>query len=238
MEKLKVKIKLSKHAGNVLPGVVVPEYHSELAAGCDIVTYEGLVLKPGDIHIFETGISIEIPPGYEAQIRSRSGLSSKFGVIVINGVGTIDADYRGTIKVPIINIGPNPYPICKGDRIAQMVFAPVQQAEFEVVDELSETDRGPRGMGSTGGIKEILPPVAFTEIMNHNKFIESVDERFNSGNEIKIPERIAQMITVMQVLNFQAGTPTENDELLLYIEKTYPKIKEQYSFLIWPSDRV
>ena len=140
---INIKIKLDD-------GIDIPKYHSELAAGCDLVTTEDILLNPGDIHIFETGISLEIPSGYEGHVRSRSGLSSKFGVVVVNGVGTIDADYRGLIKVPLINIGPKSYQISKGDRVAQLVISPVVQANFVISTELSETERGVGGLGSTG----------------------------------------------------------------------------------------
>ena len=218
---INIKIKLDE-------SVQIPVYHSELAAGCDLVANESSILKPGDIHIFETGVSLEIPMGYEGQVRSRSGLSSKFGIVVINGVGTIDADYRGQIKVPIINIGPKIYSVAKGDRIAQLVISPVVQANFIISDELSETKRGDGGLGSTGGLSNNSP--SFTGTLRNN--VEDI-------TDIKMPERIAHMIVIMEVLNFQAGKPTDNNELLSWIENKYPHLKRKYSHnIVWPSDKI
>lgn len=141
--KIDVKVKLSKNA-------VMPKYQTEFSSGLDLVANENITLTPGQSHIFNTGISIEIPVGIEGQIRSRSGLSSKYGVIVVNGVGTIDSDYRGELKIPIINIGQQDYSIVKDDRIAQLIFAPIVTAKMILCDELSETVRGSGGLGSTG----------------------------------------------------------------------------------------
>jgi len=115
------------------------------------------MLKVGRAKLVKTGIAVEIPRGYEAQIRSRSGLALKHGIMVLNSPGTIDSDYRGEIGVILANLGLNAVQIKKGDRIAQMVFAPIVTALFTVVDALSETDRSEGGFGSTGG----LPSGAF-----------------------------------------------------------------------------
>jgi len=111
---------------------------------------ENLVLDAGSITVIPTGIAIALPPGFEAQIRPRSGLAFKHGIGIINAPGTIDADYRGEIKVALINLGEAPYTIHRGDRIAQMVIQRVYQAQLEVVDALEETERNAGGFGHTG----------------------------------------------------------------------------------------
>ncbi len=141
--KIDVKIKLTNNAK-------LPKYHTEFSSGLDLYSNETVTIQPGDIYIFNTGISIEIPTGYEGQIRSRSGLSSKYGLFIINGIGTIDQDYRGEIKIPILNSGKREYTVISGDRIAQLVFSPVSYAKLIVCDELSDTGRGIGGFGSTG----------------------------------------------------------------------------------------
>jgi dUTP pyrophosphatase len=110
----------------------------------------GFTLDPMHRAVIPTGIRVEIPEGYEAQIRPRSGLATKFGITLPNTPGTIDSDYRGPVGVSLINLGPEPYTIRHGERIAQMVVAPVVQAQFQVVEMLSETTRGAGGFGSTG----------------------------------------------------------------------------------------
>ncbi len=127
-----------------------PKYQTAGAAGCDITSSEHKIIPSGKWEVVSTGIKMEIPHGYECQIRSRSGLAAKEGVFVLNGVGTIDSDYRGEIKVILANMGINDYYISPGDRIAQMVFAPVVQIDFKKVDETSTTSRGSGGFGSTG----------------------------------------------------------------------------------------
>ena len=134
-------------------GARQPRYASALASGADLmVCLEApLMMHPGKIVLVPTGISLEIPPGYEVQIRPRSGLAAKYGITVLNAPGTIDADYRGEVKVLLVHLGSAPFTIEPGMRIAQMVLCPVVQAEFEeVLDELSTTERGSGGFGHTG----------------------------------------------------------------------------------------
>ena len=133
-------------------GLPLPAYMSDLAAGADLcaAVADDLTLQPGARALVPTGIAIAVPPGYEAQIRPRSGLAFKQGVTVLNTPGTIDADYRGPLQIILANLGDVPVTIKRGDRIAQMVIAPVSRAEFETVDELPETQRGSGGFGSTG----------------------------------------------------------------------------------------
>jgi dUTP pyrophosphatase len=139
------------------PRATLPRYHSELAAGMDLSAClaEDLVLAPvwkgGGIHLVRTGLAVAIPAGFEAQVRPRSGLASRHGVTLPNTPGTIDADYRGEVMVPVINLGPEPYTITHGLRIAQMVIAPVARVGVREVEILEETARGAGGFGSTGG---------------------------------------------------------------------------------------
>ena len=131
---------------------VVPAYQSEQAAGLDLhTTIEGPhVLEPGDIHLFPCGFAMAIPAGWEAQVRPRSGLSTRHGISMPNAPGTIDADYRGEVMVPLINLGRTPFTVEPGMRIAQMVVAPVARVRIEEVEDLEETGRGGGGFGSTG----------------------------------------------------------------------------------------
>lgn len=131
-------------------GLPLPVYATEGAAGMDVVAAEELDLLPGQRHAVATGFAIAIPDGYEVQVRPRSGLALKHGIAVPNTPGTIDSDYRGELKVILINHGDAPFPIRRGDRIAQLVAAPVQRAGFVEVDDLDATARGARGFGSTG----------------------------------------------------------------------------------------
>ena len=135
-------------------GLALPAYQSAHAAGLDLVAAvpEGapMMLAPGQYALVPTGLTIALPPGYEAQVRPRSGLAAKHGVTVLNSPGTIDADYRGEIGVLLINHGAAPFTIRRGERIAQMVIASVVQAELVPVISLSATDRGSGGFGSTG----------------------------------------------------------------------------------------
>lgn len=132
----------------------LPSYETKDAAGADLracfENKEDFILKPGERALIPTGLSFEIQPGYEVQIRPRSGLSLKTDLLVVNSPGTIDADYRGEVKIILGNFGKDNFTIKHGDRIAQMVLAPIHQAEFSVVDELSDTERGEGGFGSTG----------------------------------------------------------------------------------------
>jgi dUTP pyrophosphatase len=135
-------------------GLALPAYQSALAAGLDLLAAvpedAPVVLAPGKYALVPTGLSIALPPGYEAQVRPRSGLAAKHGVTVLNAPGTVDADYRGEIGVPLINHSDVPFTIRRGERIAQMVIASVVQAEFVPVTTLSPTARGSGGFGSTG----------------------------------------------------------------------------------------
>ena len=130
----------------------LPSYETKGSAGVDLQAYveSPIVLKPLERTLVPTGISIELPEGYEAQVRARSGLAIKHGISLVNGIGTIDSDYRGEIKVILINLGDKEFTINSGDRIAQMVFIRHEQAEFELVEELNETERGSGGFGHTG----------------------------------------------------------------------------------------
>jgi dUTP pyrophosphatase len=135
-------------------GLALPAYQSAHAAGLDLLAAvpEGapLILSPGQRALVPTGLTIALPPGYEAQVRPRSGLASKHGVTVLNSPGTVDADYRGEIGVLLVNHGDGPFSIRRGERIAQMVIAPVVQVELVSAAKLSATERGSGGFGSTG----------------------------------------------------------------------------------------
>lgn len=133
-------------------GLPVPDYKSEHAAGADLcaAVRDQLTLLPGARALVPTGFSIALPAGYEAQIRPRSGLAIRSGVTCLNAPGTIDADYRGELQVVLANFGTEPFVVRRGDRIAQMIVAPVARASFELVDELPPTLRGDGGFGSTG----------------------------------------------------------------------------------------
>ena len=133
-------------------GAVIPEYKTPGAAGADLCALldAPLTIPAGRSSLVPTGLFFEIPQGYEVQVRPRSGLAAKSGVTVLNSPGTIDSDYRGEIKVILINLGNADFVINSGDRIAQMIVAPVTQAAFTISDSLSETERGTGGFGSTG----------------------------------------------------------------------------------------
>jgi dUTP pyrophosphatase len=130
----------------------LPKYETEGSSGMDLRANvdETIVLKPFERYLVPTGISIEIPRGYEAQIRARSGLAIKHGISLVNGIGTIDSDYRGEIKVILINLGNENFEIKKGDRIAQMIFAKIEMAEVREVKAIESSDRGSGGFGHTG----------------------------------------------------------------------------------------
>lgn len=143
MRKIKTKI-------HVEAGYSLPNYQSKDAAGCDII-YSGeqpITLLPLDRAFIKSGVSIQLPEGYEAQVRGRSGLNKNHGIVV--PTGTIDADYRGDIGVVVYNLSREPFIIHPGDRIAQLVICPVIQADWQQVDHLDKTDRGENGFGSTG----------------------------------------------------------------------------------------
>ncbi|HKY83085.1 MAG TPA: dUTP diphosphatase [Sphingobium sp.] len=131
-------------------GLPIPTYATAHAAGMDVVSAEDVTLAPGARHAVATGFAMAIPEGYEVQVRPRSGLALKHGISLPNTPGTIDADYRGELKVILINLGSEPFAVARGDRIAQLVAAPVQIATFAEVEELDETVRGSGGFGSTG----------------------------------------------------------------------------------------
>ena len=131
-------------------GLPLPDYATAHAAGMDVVAAEDVTLAPGARHAVATGLSIAIPEGYEVQVRPRSGLALKHGITCLNTPGTIDADYRGEVKVILANLGSDPFAIKRGERIAQLVPAVVQRARFEEVEMLDATARGDGGFGSTG----------------------------------------------------------------------------------------
>jgi dUTP pyrophosphatase len=131
-------------------GLALPGQASAEAAGFDIAAAEELTIAPGSVAAVGTGFALAIPAGFEGQVRPRSGLALKHGVTVLNAPGTIDADYRGEVKVILVNHGPEPFRVARGDRIAQLVVAPVTRARFESVTVLPQSERGPGGFGSTG----------------------------------------------------------------------------------------
>ena len=150
-ERVAVEVKRLPHG----EGLDLPRYATAGAAGMDVLSAEEVTLAPGARHPVATGLSVAIPPGYEIQVRPRSGLALKHGISVPNTPGTIDSDYRGELKVILINHGAEPFPIHRGDRIAQLVLAPVTIAEWHEVAELDSTDRGAGGFGSTGGHRKL-----------------------------------------------------------------------------------
>jgi dUTP pyrophosphatase len=133
-------------------GLDLPGYATAGAAGMDVVSAEAVTIPPGGRHAVATGLALAIPPGYEVQVRPRSGLALKHGISVPNAPGTIDSDYRGELKVILINHGARPFVIARGDRVAQLVLAPVTRAHWSEVAALDETARGAGGFGSTGGV--------------------------------------------------------------------------------------
>jgi dUTP pyrophosphatase len=141
-----IKIKRLPHG----EGIPLPSYASTGAAGLDIVAAESLTLAPGARHAVASGFAVAIPEGYEVQVRPRSGLALKHGVTCLNTPGTIDSDYRGEVKVILANLSAEPFEIVRGERIAQLVPAPVLRGRFEEVESLENTARGGGGFGSTG----------------------------------------------------------------------------------------
>ena len=150
-ERVAVRLKRLPHG----EGLELPRYATQGAAGMDVLAAEDVTLAPGGRHAVATGLSVAIPPGYEIQVRPRSGLALKHGISVPNTPGTIDSDYRGELKVILINHGGEPFAIHRGDRVAQLVLAPVTLAEWDEVGDLDETARGAGGFGSTGGHREL-----------------------------------------------------------------------------------
>ncbi len=143
-----ISLKILKLQNNKL----IPEYKTEGSSGLDLAAAidEPVVIKPLERTLIPTGIKVEIPRGYEIQVRARSGLSIKHGITLINAIGTIDSDYRGEICVPIVNISNEPYTISPNERIAQMVVCKIEQPQIIITEELSQTQRGVGGFGSTG----------------------------------------------------------------------------------------
>jgi dUTP pyrophosphatase len=143
---MKIEIK------RVRAGAILPKYQTKHCAGMDLCASieKTIVLKPGERAVVPTGLAIALPNGYEAQVRGRSGLAVKNGISIVNGIGTIDADYRGEIGAIIINHGQDNFVINNGDRIAQMIIAKYQKVGWREVEELDETQRGVGGFGSTG----------------------------------------------------------------------------------------
>ena len=143
---MKAEIKIISKSG------VLPTYETEGSAGADLRAYldEAVTLQPGERRLVPTGLFVELPVGIEAQIRARSGMAIKHGIGLVNGVGTVDSDYRGEWNVPLINFSNEPYTIHNGDRIAQVVFASYVKGEFVVTETIDETERGAGGFGHTG----------------------------------------------------------------------------------------
>jgi dUTP pyrophosphatase len=129
---------------------LVPKYQTQGSAGCDIYANEYLMIKPGQRATVATGLKIELPSGFEAQVRPRSGLAAKYGITVLNSPGTVDEDFRGEIKVILLNTGDEEFIVNKGDRIAQLIFSRVFRGIFQPTNSLSSTKRGSGGFGSTG----------------------------------------------------------------------------------------
>ncbi len=135
------------------PALPLPDYQTAGAAGADLradLAGRDLTLEPGDVKLVPTGLRVEIPHGFEMQVRPRSGLALKYGVTVANAPGTVDSDYRGPLGVILVNLGREPFVIAHGERIAQAVIAPVVQARYVMAETLSESDRASGGFGSTG----------------------------------------------------------------------------------------
>ncbi len=146
-ERIGIRLKRLPHG----QGLELPDYATSGAAGMDVVSAEDVTIPPGARHPVATGLAMAIPHGFEIQVRPRSGLALKHGITVPNTPGTIDSDYRGELKVILINHGSEPFAIARGDRVAQLVMAPVTLARWIEVGELDETGRGAGGFGSTGG---------------------------------------------------------------------------------------
>jgi dUTP pyrophosphatase len=149
LTELGVEIQILPHG----QGLSLPAYATAGAAGMDLraAVDEPIVLEPGGRALVPTGLRIALPPGYEAQIRPRSGLAIKRGITVANAPGTVDSDYRGEVKVGLVNLSSEAYTVRRGDRVAQMVVAPVTRVAWQPVASLDETERGAGGFGSTGG---------------------------------------------------------------------------------------
>ena len=139
-----------RRVGQRGPPLDLPSYQTGGAAGLDLRADEGCTLAPGERRLVPTGLALELPVGYEGQVRPRSGLAVRHGIGMVNAPGTIDQDYRGEVGVVLVNLGRDRFDIRRGDRIAQLVVAPVVRVEVELVETLSDTNRGDGGFGSTG----------------------------------------------------------------------------------------
>lgn len=132
------------------PPLELPRYETAGSAGMDLRADEPFALAPGERRLVPTGLSLEIPPGHEGQVRPRSGLAVRHGIALVNAPGTVDSDYRGEVKVLLVNLGHEAVTFARGDRIAQLVIAPVVRAELELAEDLAGSGRGAGGFGSTG----------------------------------------------------------------------------------------
>lgn len=141
-----LKVRFTK----VINDAVIPSYQTIGSAGCDVCSAVNAVIYPSETKLIPTGLRLEIPEGYECQVRSRSGLASKSNIFVLNSPGTIDSDFRGEVNVILHNLNVKPYHVKKGDRIAQLVFTSYEKVEFELEEKLSDTERGSSGFGSSG----------------------------------------------------------------------------------------
>ena len=141
-----ITVKIQREASTI----EIPKYATPGSAGVDLCSMKYCIIKPGELAVIPTGIRLEIPEGYEGQIRPRSGLALNHRIVIPNTPGTIDSDYRGEIMIMLLNMGTEPFSLSFGDRIAQVVFVPVARAKFEPVKELTTTKRGTGGFGSTG----------------------------------------------------------------------------------------
>ena len=139
-----------RRVGQRGPPLELPRYETAGSAGLDLRADEPFALAPGERRLVPTGLALELPPGHEGQVRARSGLAVRHGVALVNAPGTIDSDYRGEVKVLLVNLGHEPVTFARGDRIAQLVVAPVVRAELDLVDDLAASGRGAGGFGSTG----------------------------------------------------------------------------------------
>lgn len=146
---MNVKVRL-RRVGQRGPPLELPRYETAGSAGLDLRADEPVALAPGERRLVPTGLAVEIPPGHEGQVRPRSGLALRLGVGMVNAPGTIDSDYRGEVGVILVNHGREPVSFARGERIAQLVIAPVARAELVLVDDLAESERGGGGFGSTG----------------------------------------------------------------------------------------
>jgi dUTP pyrophosphatase len=144
-----VTVKVTR-VGQRGPPLELPKYETDGSAGLDLRADEPFSLAPGERRLVPTGLAMELPPGHEGQVRARSGLAVKHGIALVNAPGTIDSDYRGEVKVLLVNLGQAPVAFARGERIAQLVVAPVARARVELVEDLEGSARGAGGFGSTG----------------------------------------------------------------------------------------